>query len=96
MYTVSSVLYNTLAEHLCEAINGRGFYSGTIDLTHDLIECRFTCSVIVYRKPMCDMDGLIDSPIVNLVPVWWEFHTTAPEGELINDFDFGELRDCIL
>lgn len=28
----------------------------------------------------------------DMVPVWWEFRTVTEEGEVINDFSFGELR----
>ncbi len=33
--------------------------------------------------------------IADLVPVWWEFHTVAPEGEVLNDFSFNVLRDYV-
>ena len=28
----------------------------------------------------------------DLVPVWWEFHTFSAEGEMLNDFDFSEMK----
>lgn len=31
-------------------------------------------------------------PVSDLVPVWWEFHTFSAEGEMLNDFDFSEMK----
>jgi hypothetical protein len=34
--------------------------------------------------------------IDNIIPVWWEFHSTTDEGEVLNDFDFAELKEYLL
>lgn len=32
-------------------------------------------------------------PIVDLVPVWWEFHTWDAHGETLNDFSFARMKE---
>ncbi len=32
-------------------------------------------------------------PIVDLVPVWWEFHTWDDLGETLNDFSFARMKE---
>lgn len=32
-------------------------------------------------------------PIVDLVPVWWEFHTMDTVGEVLNDFSFNRMKE---
>ncbi|MFR9128907.1 MAG: hypothetical protein ACLVJK_02600 [Alistipes putredinis] len=33
--------------------------------------------------------------IDDLVPVWWEFHTSDQAGERPNDFSFSELKEYL-
>lgn len=51
----------------------------------------FTASVIVYRTRLSQPEGDAE-PVSDLVPVWWEFHTFSAEGEMLNDFDFSEMK----
>ena len=44
--------------------------------------------------PFGDTEGDRDV-IADLVPVWWEFHTTGDGGEVLNDFSFSDLRACL-
>ena len=57
-------------------------------------DCRLTASVIVYRGRLSLPEG-VQHPVTDLVPVWWEFHTTQAGGEVLNDFDFSELKRCV-
>ena len=34
--------------------------------------------------------------IVNVVPVWWECHTSVDGAEVENDFDFEEFRCAMI
>ena len=52
-------------------------------------------SLIIYRKRVEMPEGVIEI-IEDIVPVWWEFHTTIDGVELINDFDFSALKEFIL
>ena len=90
-YSVSTELYEEVAARLEEAIGGGSYFSGSLEFDWEDVGCRLTASVIVYRRreryPEGDRDEISD-----LVPVWWEFHTTGPDGEMLNDFTFSELR----
>ena len=48
----------------------------------------------VYRGRLSLPEG-VQHPVTDLVPVWWEFHTTQAGGEVLNDFDFSELKRCV-
>ncbi len=91
MYSVSSELYEQVAAALTEAIGTRSYFSGSVVASTDDAEWRLTASVIVYRERVSLPEGDADA-IVDLVPVWWEFHTVAAEGEVLNDFSFARLR----
>ena len=94
MYSVSTELYREVAMRLADAIGGRSYFSGTLDFESGDMAYRLTASVIVYwervRYPEGDRDEISD-----LVPVWWEFHTTGPDGEVLNDFSFSSLRSYL-
>lgn len=94
MYSVLPELYYEAAARLTDAIGGQNYYSGSLVFPFGDIECRFTASIIIYREKLSMPEGDF-APISDLVPVWWEFHTTAADGEVLNDFDFSELKLCI-
>lgn len=91
IYSVSTELYLEVAARLAEAIGGGSYFSGSLTFPFGDMECRLTASLIVYRRrerlPEGDRDAIAD-----LVPVWWEFHTTGDGGEVLNDFSFACLR----
>lgn len=91
MYTVSSSLYNEVALRLAELAGRRGYFSGSVTFDTDEAECRLTLSAVVYRRRERMPEGDFDV-ICDMVPVWWEFRTVTGEGEVPNDFSFGELR----
>lgn len=91
IYSVSTELYEEVAARLAEAIGGGSYFSGSLEFEWDGMECRLTASVIVYRERRCFPEGDREE-ISDLVPVWWEFHTSGTGGEMLNDFSFSELR----
>lgn len=91
IYSVSTELYLEVASRLGAAIGDGSYYSGTLSFAFDELECRLTASVLVYRERIRYPEGDRDE-ISDLVPVWWEFHTTDSTGEILNDFSFSELR----
>ncbi len=91
MYSVSTDLYLEVASRLRSAIGVGSYYSGTLLFEFGELECRLTASVLVYRERVRYPEGDRDE-ISDLVPVWWEFHTTDSTGEILNDFSFSELR----
>ena len=86
MYSVSPELYQEVAARLADAVDGENYFSGSLAF-------RFgdTASVIVYRTRLSQPEGDAE-PVSDLVPVWWEFHTFSAEGEMLNDFDFSEMK----
>lgn len=95
MYSVSAELYDLAADLLVERIDRSDYFSGTVEFEYGCVECRLTASVIVYRRrevlPEREYDRICD-----LVPVWWEFHTTIDGVERLNDFTFSEIRERLL
>ena len=91
MYSVSPELYRETAVRLADALDGGGYFSGSVRFAFGGMECRLTASVIVYRGRVSLPEG-VRHPVTDLVPVWWEFHTTQAGGEVLNDFDFSELK----
>lgn len=94
MYTVTPRLYEIAARNLLDAIDDRHYFSGSVSFTFEDAECRLTASLIIYRKH-CEMPEGVRTVIDDIVPVWWEFSTEGNEGEMLNDFSFGELKEYI-
>lgn len=94
MYSVSTELYREVTARLEEAVGAQGYFSGRIEGETDDVAWRLTLSVMVYRRRVSLPDG-DEQRIADLVPVWWEFHTVTPEGEVLNDFSFAEVREAV-
>lgn len=90
-YSVSSHLYEEALREIKEAIGGENYFSGTIRFRFAEMDCWLRVSVIVYRQKEVFPEG-VDHKIVDLVPVWWEFHTENQGVEILNDFSWEELR----
>ena len=93
-FSVTSELYHQTATRLVDVIGGSDYFSGSIAFAYGEVDCRLTASIIVYRCEERAPEG-VPHPIEDCVPVWWEFHTVGPEGEMINDFSFAELKSWI-
>ena len=91
MYSVLPELYHEAAARLADAIDGENYFSGSLAFGFGGMQCRLTTSVIVYRTRLSQPEGDAE-PVSDLVPVWWEFHTFSAEGEMLNDFDFSEMK----
>lgn len=94
-FSVTSELYHQTAVRLVDVIGGSDYFSGSIAFAYGDVDCRLTTSVIVYRREEQAPDEGVAQPIVDCIPVWWEFHTVGPDGEMINDFSFSELKSWI-
>ncbi len=94
MYEILPQIYEKTAQKLCDSVDGMNYFSGTIEFSHEDVECRFVVSLIIYRKNFEMPEGSIEA-IEDLVPVWWEFHTTVAGVEHINDFDFSLFKEYI-
>lgn len=95
LFSVSPEMYRQTATRLCDGIGGSDYFSGSVAFTYESFDCRMMVSVIVYRRTEHAAEGET-FPVADLVPVWWEFHTVGPEGEVLNDFSFSELKSYIV
>ncbi|MEG2614720.1 MAG: hypothetical protein RR996_06740 [Alistipes sp.] len=93
--SVTPELYRQMSNRLCEAIGASDYFSDTICFVEQEVESRLTASILVYHRTECAPDG-VWRPITDLVPVWWEFHTVVEGVEVLNDFDFNELKTYII
>lgn len=92
MYLITPELYDLATDLLVERIGRSDYFSGTVEFEYGDVECRLTVSLIIYRRierlPEGDRDCIDD-----VVPVWWEFHTSTEGSEVPNGFSFSEIRD---
>lgn len=91
IYSVSTQLYNQMADLLLEAIGDKSYFSGAVEFTsNEGVACRLITSCVVYRTSSGMPEGE-GSRVRSVIPVWWEFHTACRAGVLDNDFSFREL-----
>lgn len=90
MYTISHQLYIEIADKLWGAIGRKEYFSGSVDLTFGDTECRLVCTLFIEHGRDIEGEGRL-APIKRITPVWWEFHTTQGNEEILNDFSFKEL-----
>ncbi len=96
MIEIESDDYVAVAEKFAEAVGGSEYFSGSVSCSHAGFDSVLTATVLVYRRG----DGMPEGKygmVTDIVPVWWEFSTVAPDGsELINGFSFSELKKYFL
>ncbi len=91
--------YAYVAANLAAEIEARNFFSGTIRTEHDGFESELLATLIIYRQKALPEEGptTLLGPIVDVVPVWWEFHTFDPDGEeVLNDFSFSDIKPLLI
>lgn len=93
-YPIIPELYDLVARKLLDEVGGKTFYSGSFAFHYGSKECLFTATLIVYRRTERNPEGDYRR-IDDLVPVWWEFHTSDANGECPNDFSFSDLKSCL-
>lgn len=94
IWSVSDALYEETLRRLLEAIGDRSYFSGSVSFDFGSTVCRLVVSCFVRRGRVDRPEGSFEA-VTDLVPVWWEFHTSTeehPAAEVLNDFSFGELR----
>lgn len=94
MYAISSNLYLEVATRLVELVERDNYYSDTFEFEYGDVFCRMTLSAVIYRQSQPD-EGCSICAITDMIPVWWEFHTFIDGDEVLNDFSFNKLRECI-
>lgn len=91
MLNITDQTYRLVCDRLHDAIGSSDFYSGKISVSDADFDYELRATLIVYRRETGDRNDT-DRPITDLVPVWWEFHSSDADGERLNDFDFAVLR----
>ena len=91
MFCVTPEIYGQVAVIIADRLGQTDYLSENFEFEVDGVLCRLLFSAVVYRKRLYVPEGELDV-LSDLVPVWWEFHTFAAEGEMLNDFSFNELR----
>lgn len=96
MIEIESEDYVRVAEKLADAVGGSEYFSGSVSCGHGGFDSTLTATVLVYRREDDMPEGKYGT-VTDIVPVWWEFSTVAPDGcELVNGFSFAELRKYFL
>lgn len=96
MYTISVKVYLEVAERLSALIGNLHYYSGAFEFESEGVLYRMIISAMIYRHRETLPEGREVDIIDNIIPVWWEFRSTTDEGEVLNDFDFAELKQYLL
>lgn len=95
MYKISSALYSEVADRLRGYADGKGYYSGSFEFDFEQVRCLMRLSGVVYHNIETIVENCTHDRI-DIVPVWWEFHTFDEEGnELLNEFSFNLLREYL-
>ena len=94
MYEISDELYLEVAERLQPLLSQSDYCSGSLDFEWDSIVCRLLLSAFVYTERRLLPEGERRF-IADVVPVWWEFHTSDESGPVLNDFSFNTLRNYL-
>lgn len=94
MLQITPDFYEYIAQTLLDQLRGQGYYSGSFEFDYASFSCRMVLSAVIYYQPNDDSVGYLGG-VSDVIPVWWEFHTIAEDGKLLNDFSFNELRVVI-
>lgn len=93
---ITPELYQNISIELLEAIDGKCFWSGSID---KLVEdgWKFRATICAGWSADTLGSGQVEARIDDINAIWWEFRIFDDVGdELLNDFNFGELKKYIL
>ncbi len=91
MYSLKPETYYRLAAAVCASLSNIYYFNGSVAVADGDAECRLTATLIIYRRNVDIFSDEYDS-ITDVIPVWWECHTTTDEGEVEDDFDFDLFR----
>ncbi len=79
MIRITNDIYRKMACEVSKLFQETLFFSGNVELDSD--EGDYYAKLVLTAMRKGD----------EIIPVWWEFHTYLPEGEVLNDFQFDEL-----
>lgn len=97
MLHITDTHYRALAEKLLDAISNADFYNGTVYAEHDEYSVSFRATLIIKRTPMLDPSDHTGNAkkIVDIIPIWWEYHLCDAVGERLTDFDWHEMNNFL-
>lgn len=95
MLEINDLIYEGVADALTATLEGRDYFSGSVEFDTEEVGTTLTATLMVYRRNELYPEGTCRE-IEDIVPVWWEFHTVQECGEVLNDFSFGELKKYLL
>lgn len=95
MYRILPEVYDELAAELQSRIGDGSYFSGRVECLAGDVRIGLLATLIIYRRDDRRPDGTV-SLISDVVPVWWECHAFLGAEELLNDFDFAEIRHRLL
>lgn len=96
MIEISHQEYQRVADTLAPHLHSTDFYAGRTECTHNGYTSELIATLIVYRQPLHNTDLPTERHVIDVVPVWWEFHTYCPDGnEVLNDFSFSQLKPLL-
>ncbi len=94
MININRDEYRRMSADLLDLIGERNYFKGSVSINTDKWDGWLNCVLIIYRDRISYPEGDSDE-IVDIIPVWWEFHTIEEDGEVLNDFRFDELKRYI-
>ena len=94
MYDILPELYQMVLSKILDSIDGKGYYSGSLEFSYEGVECTMILSAVIYYRKERFPEGEFEF-VADMVPVWWEFHTYADGEEVLNNFSFNEMREYI-
>ncbi len=94
MLTIYPTLYERLGTLLLDEVDSKEYYSGDILFEDDQFDYTFN-STLLLRYAEHDYPEGITTELVDIQPIWWEFHSVGEDGEVLNDFDFTLLKRAV-
>lgn len=95
MYSLTPEMYQDLASAVLQSLSNINYFNGSVSAFDGDTECRLMATLIIYRRRVGILSGETDS-VTDIVPVWWECHTSIDGAEIENDFDFALFRDVAI
>ena len=81
---ITPEIYAEVYGRLLKAIDYRTFYHGKVEYDTDDFYSTLDVTVIIDRDPYTNQ-------IIDITPVWWEYHLSIRDEEVLTDFQWGEM-----
>lgn len=93
---ISESVYGELADMLAFNMRGKIYHCDEITVYDDGVEFTLSLVVMADYKTSHDEESYGKKVVVNVTPIWGEFHAIEGIEELDTDFSFDELKTYIL